>query len=198
MSGRTRQSLQNKELNQAWEQIKANLRNGGKLEAYLQFELLEQFPQLMECRGLWSEHMNWNMMPGLFKRMPGLPTLIVKSLIWNKWCKEPCAQWEPSQLAGDLWSGVALVICYRQYQDLPNDNLWDQMVISMTLIYVPEHWQLASFQESSYLINAAWMEGDIRGMISLTRVHKKAPISPGYQIPGVQATHDNNSTHPCR
>ena len=42
------------------------------------------------------------------------------------------------------------------------------MVVSMTLAYVPEHWQLASFQESSYLINTARDHGDPQGMISLT------------------------------
>ena len=130
----------------------------------------------MEPRGLQPEHMNWNMMSRLFKRMLGLPTLIVKPLVWDKWCEDPCAQWEPSQLAGDFWPGVALAICYSQYQDLPNDNLQDQMVVSMTLIYIPEHWQLASFQESSYVINTAQEAGDTRGMISLTWVHKKAPF----------------------
>ena len=108
--------------------------------------------------------------------MPGLPTLIVKLLIWDRWCKEPCTQWEPTQLPGDFWAGVALVICYSKYQDLPKDNLRDQMAISMTLTYVLEHWPLASFQKSSYVINAARDTGDPQGMISLTRVHKKAPF----------------------
>ena len=48
----------------------------------------------------------------------------------------------------------------------------------MTLAYIPEHWQLASFQESSYVINTVWEHGDPQGMISLTRVHKKAPFLP--------------------
>ena len=46
----------------------------------------------------------------------------------------------------------------------------------MTLTYVPEHWQLASFQESSYVVNTAREHGDPQGMISLTQVHKKAPF----------------------
>ena len=49
------------------------------------------------------------------------------------------------------------------------------MAISMTLAYVPEHWPLASFEESSHIINAVWAEGDLAGMISLTRLHRKAP-----------------------
>ena len=52
------------------------------------------------------------------------------------------------------------------------------MAISMTLTYVPEHWPLASFEESSHVINAVWAEGDLAGMISLTRLHKKAPYLP--------------------
>ena len=52
------------------------------------------------------------------------------------------------------------------------------MAISMTLAYVPEHWPLASFQESSHVINVVWAEGDLVGMISLTRLHKKAPNLP--------------------
>ena len=46
----------------------------------------------------------------------------------------------------------------------------------MTLAYVLEHWQLASFHESSHVIYAVWATGDLEGMISLTRVHKKAPF----------------------
>ena len=145
------------ELNGAWAQIKSNLQEGSVPEVYLQFKLRKQFPQLMEPGGLRPEHMNRNMMPGLYKRMPGLPTLTVKPMIWEKWCKEPYTLWEPTQLAGDFWEGVALVICYSKHHDLPKgkDNPWSQMVISMTLAYIPEHWQLASFQESSHIINAA-------------------------------------------
>ena len=141
MSTRTRKSMQHDELNRAYDQIKSNLRKWGVPEVYLQFELLKQFPQLMEPDGLWPEHMNWNIMSGLYKRTPGLPTLTVKPLVWEKWCKEPYTQWEPTQLPGHFQPGVALVICYSKYHDLPKDkdNLRDQMVVSMTLTYVLEH-----------------------------------------------------------
>ena len=52
MSGLTQRSMLHDELNQAWDQIKTNLRRGSIPEVYLQFELLEQFPQLMEPGGL--------------------------------------------------------------------------------------------------------------------------------------------------
>ena len=52
------------------------------------------------------------------------------------------------------------------------------MAISMTLAYIPEHWPLASFEESSHIINAVRAEGDLAGMISLIRLHKKAPYLP--------------------
>ena len=110
--------------------------------------------------------MNWNMMPGLFKRTPGLPTLTVKPQIWDKWCKEPYTLWEPTQLARDFRPGVALVICYSRHHDLPKGRDKDaprsQMAISMTLAYVPEHWPLASFQESSHIINAVWAKGGLQ------------------------------------
>ena len=90
--------------------------------------------------------------------------------------------WEPTQLAGDFWPGVALVICYSRHHDLPKGKDKDaprsQMIISMTLTYVLEHWPLASFKESSHIINAVQAEGDLVGMISLTWLHKKAPYLP--------------------
>ena len=145
----------------------------------------------MEPRGLQPEHMIWNMVPRLFKRMLGLPTLIVKLLVWEKWCKEPCIQWEPTQLPGDFWAGMALVMYYSKYQDLPKDNLWDQMLVSMTLTYILEHWPLTFLQESSYVINGTRDAGDPQGMISLIWVHKKAPflLDVSYQW----STHDNSS-----
>ena len=46
---RTWHSAKTEELTQQFfEQIEANIRNGGKPEVYLQIALLEQFPQLME------------------------------------------------------------------------------------------------------------------------------------------------------
>ena len=67
MSGQTWRSMLHDEINRAWDQIKINLRKGSILEVYLQFELLEQFPQLMEPGRLQPKYMNWNMMPGLYK-----------------------------------------------------------------------------------------------------------------------------------
>ena len=90
--------------------------------------------------------------------------------------------WKPTQLAGDFRPGVALVICYSRHHDLPKGKDKDaprsQMTISMTLAYFPEHWPLASFEESSHVINAVWAEGNLAGMVSLTRLHKKAPYLP--------------------
>ena len=87
-----------------------------------------------------------------------------------------------------------MVICYSRHHDLPKgkdkDAPQSQMAISMTLVYVPEHWPLASFKESSHVINAVRAEGDLAGMISLTRLDKKAPYLPdvSYQEYGQHMT----------
>ena len=73
--------MQNNELNWAWGQLKDSLRKGSKLEICLTFELLDKVPQLMDSGGLQAENMDWNMTPGLFTRMPGLPTMIVRPLV---------------------------------------------------------------------------------------------------------------------
>ena len=90
--------------------------------------------------------------------------------------------WESTQLAGDFRPGIALVICYSRHHDLPKgkdkDTPQSQMAISMTLAYVLEHWPLASFQESSHIINAVQAKGDLAGMISLTQLYKKVPYLP--------------------
>ena len=64
------------------------------------------------------------------------------------------------------------------------------MAISMTLAYVLEHWPLASFEESSHIINAVRAKGDLVGMVSLTQLHKKAPYLPdiSYQEYGQHMT----------
>ena len=58
-----------------------------------------------------------------YKKPLGLPNLTVNPRVWAKCCEEPSAQWEPTQLTGDFWLGVALAICYFQYQNLPQDKL---------------------------------------------------------------------------
>ena len=127
---------------------------------------------------MWSDTMNWNMTPGLYKRTPGLPTLIVNQRVWSKWCNESCTQWKLNQLAGNFSLGMALVICRTPYHDHPNKKLREQMVISMAVVYVPEHWHLASFTETSFVINPAREKEDTQGMISMTRLHKKAQFYP--------------------
>ena len=111
--------MQNDELNRAWGQLKDSLQKENKPKTCLTFELLEKVPQLMDSGGLWVENMDWNMMLRLFTRMPGLPTMIVRPLVWEKWCEEPCAQWEPTQENKDFCLRVALVICYSKFQNLP-------------------------------------------------------------------------------
>ena len=63
-------------------------------------------------------------------------------------------------------------------------------MVSLTLAYVLEHWQLPSFQESSYVINTAREHGDPQGVISLTWVNKEAPFLPdiGYREHGLHMT----------
>ena len=120
--------------------------------------------------------MQWNHTPGLFKRIPTLPSLTVKPVIWDKWCDRACAYWEPSQEPDDFRPGIALVVCYSPFQDLPQDNLRDKKTISMSLVYIPEHWILPSFMEAAYVVNRARNAKDIRGMMSLARIHKRSPF----------------------
>ena len=176
---RTWRSAKTEELaHQALEQIEKNIQNGNKLEVYLQFSLLEDFPLLMEPGTLCSECMQWNHTPGLFKRIPTLPSLMVKPVIWDKWCDGACAYWEPSQEPDDFCPRIALVVCYSPFQDLPQDNLWDKKTISMSLVYVLEHWILPSYMEAAYMVNRAWDAKDSRGMMSLARIHKRSPFYP--------------------
>ena len=120
--------------------------------------------------------MKWKSTPRLFKRIPTLPTLMVKPTIWDKWCDGACAYWEPTQLAEDFHPGVALVVCYSPYQDLPQDSLREKKTISLSVVYIPEHWILPSFGEAAYVVNHAWDAKDPLGMMSLAQIHKKSPF----------------------
>ena len=122
--------------------------------------------------------MKWNSTPGLFKRIPTLPTLTVKPTIWDKWCDRSCAYWEPTQLPEDFRPRVALVVCYSPYQDLLQDNLQEKKTISLSLVYVPEHWLLLSLEEAAYMVNHAQDAKDSLGMMCLARIHKKSPFYP--------------------
>ena len=177
LTQRTRRSAKTEELaHQALEQIEKNIRNANKPEVYLQFSLLEDFPLLMEPGTLCSECMQWNHTPGLFKKILMLPSLTVKPVIWEKWCDGACAYREPSQEPDDFRPGIALVVCYSPFQDLPQDNLRDKKTISMSLVYIPEHWILPSFMEAAYVVNRARDAKDSRGMMSLAWIHKRSPF----------------------
>ena len=122
--------------------------------------------------------MQWNNTTGLFKRILSLPTLTVKPVIWDKWCDRPCAYWEPTQQPEDFRPGIALVVCYSPFQDLPQDNLRDKKTISMSLVYISEHWILPSFIEEAYVVNHTRDAKDPRGMVSLAWIHKRSPFYP--------------------
>ena len=118
--------------------------------------------------------MKWNNTPGLFKRIPTLPTLMVKPTIWDKWCDGACAYWEPTQLAKDFCPGVALIVCYSPYQDLPQNSLREKKTISLSVVYVLEHWILLSFSKAAYVVNHARDAKDSLGMMFLAWIHKKS------------------------
>ena len=132
----------------------------------------------MEPGNLRPETMRWKSTPGLFKRIPTLPTLTVKPTIWDKWCDGNCAFWEPTQLAEDFRPGVALVVYYSPYQDLLQDSLREKKTISLSVVYVPEHWILPSFGEAAYVVNHTRDAKDPLGMMSLAWLHKKSPFYP--------------------
>ena len=116
--------------------------------------------------------------PRALQKDPDITFITVKPVIWDKWCDGPCAYWEPSQEPDDFRPRIALVVCYSPFQDLPQDNLRDKKTISMSLVYVPEHWILPSFMEAAYVVNRAQDAKDIRGMMSLARIHKRSPFYP--------------------
>ena len=132
--------------------------------------------------------MKWKSTPGLFKRILTLPTLMVKPTIWDKWCDRNCTYWEPTQLAEDFHPGVALVVCYSPYQDLPQDSLREKKTISLSVVYIPDHYRkaislratriLLSFSEATYVVNHTRDAKDPLGMMSLARIHKKSPFYP--------------------
>ena len=122
--------------------------------------------------------MKWKNTPGLFKRILTLPTLTVKPTIWDKWCDGACTYWEPTQLTKDFCPRVALIVCYSPYQDLLQDSLWEKKTISLSLVYILEHWLLPSFREAAYVVNYAQDAKDSLGMMSLARIHKKSPFYP--------------------
>ena len=130
----------------------------------------------MEPGTLCSECMQWNHTPRPLKSIPTLPSLTVKPVILEKWCDRPCAYWEPSQELDDFHPGIALVVCYSPFQDLPQDNLQDKKTISMSLVYIPEHWILPSFMEAAYIVNCAQDAKDPRGMMSLAQIQKRSPF----------------------
>ena len=173
---KTWKSIQTAELAHAWAQVEENHRGGGKPEWYLQFDFLQQYPQLMEAGGLRLATMNWNMTPGLFKWTLGLPTIVVPPKVWLKWTEPNNTQWEPNEHAGNFWPGIALVVCRTPYYGHCQENLWQHMVTSMAVVYIPEDWTLASFTEMAFMINK--VKEDTQGVLSLTRLHKDTKFYP--------------------
>ena len=102
----------------------------------------------------------------------------MKPAIWDKWCDGSCAYWEPTQKPEDFCPGVALVVCYSPYQDLLQDNLREKKTISLSLVYVPEHWLLPSLEEAAYVVDHARDAKDPLGMMSLAQIHKRSPFYP--------------------
>ena len=52
-------------------------------------------------------------------------------------------------MAEDFCPGVALIVCYSPYQDLLQDSLREKKTISLSVVYVPDHWILLSFSEAA-------------------------------------------------
>ena len=79
-------------------------------------------------------------------------------------------------MAEDFRPRVALIVYYSPYQDLLQDSLREKKTISLSVMYVPEHWILPSFGEAAYVVNHTQDAKDSLGMMSLARIHEKSPF----------------------
>ena len=67
---------------------------------------------------------------------------------------------------------------YSQALQKDPNNLQEKKTISMSLVYIPEHWVLPSFMEAAYMVNCAQDAKDPRGMMSLAWINKRSPFYP--------------------
>ena len=136
---KTWSNVKTEELACAWVHVAENCWHGGKPERYLQFKVLEKCPNFMEAGAL---RMDWNMLPGLYQWIPGIPTMVVSSQVWYKWTETINTHWKPLNDARNFWQDIALVVCWTPFHDHPIVKERNKMVVSMAVAYVPESWPL--------------------------------------------------------
>ena len=110
------------------------------------FDVLEQYPMVMEPDALW---LDWNMVPGLYQWFPSISTVTITSKVGHNWVNTYKTHWEPSNAPGKFHRGIALVVWWTLFHDHSSPKERDKPVILLAVAHMPESWNLPSFYRDS-------------------------------------------------
>ena len=116
-------------------------------ETYVTYEFLEKHPRAMEPGYL---SLNWNHIPGLFRRKTYLRTLVIAPADLDMLCDPANLKkyWEPDDVPEHFHTTLALAFVRDKFHDCVNTSRAQEMVVSVAVVRKPAQRSAMTFAQA--------------------------------------------------
>ena len=152
----------------------SGFRGGQWPESYVTHEFLTKHPRAMEPGYL---SLNWNHIPGLFRRKDYIRTLVIPPADLERLC-DPAnlkAYWEPDDVPEHFHTTLALAFVKDKFHDCADESRRQDMAVSVSVVRKPAQSSAMSFEQA-----AAELKNDTERTATLLLVwlHRDSDMFP--------------------
>ena len=151
----------------AFEEVAEFFRAGIQLAVFLTHSFLQNHPILLEEGNLT---VNWDQIPGLYRRTDKLLTVSVTDKQWEKWGRSGgWTAWEPDTQPQNFFPNMAMVVCKGAFHDAQDPKLQTMVGHFISIAWVPDCVQLLPFEQLWEAFNGYTDAATAVGLVQLHR-----------------------------
>ena len=151
----------------AFEEVAEFFRAGTHPAIFLTHSFLQNHPILLE-EGYLT--VNWDWIPGLYRRTDKLLTVSVTDKQWDKWGRSGgWAAWELDTKPKNFFPNMAMVVCKGAFHDAQDPKLQTTVGHFISIARVPDCVQLLPFEQLQEAFNSYTAAATAVGLVQLHR-----------------------------
>ena len=143
-------------------------------ESYVDYEFLSKHPRAMEPGYLF---LNWNHVPGMFRRKEYIRTLVIPAADLERLCDPANLKkyWEPDDDPDNFHTTLALAFVKDKFYDCPDESRRQEMAVSVAVVRKPAQKRAMAFEQA-----AAELKNDTErtSTLLLVRLHRHSDMFP--------------------
>ena len=152
----------------------SGFRGGQWPESYVTYEFLQKYPRAMEPGYL---SLNWNHIPGLFRRKDYIRTLVIPPADLDRLCDPANLKkyWEPDDMPEHFHTTLALAFVKDKFHDCPDETRHQEMVVSVAVVHKPAQKSAMAFEQAALELKS---ELERTSTLLLVWLHRDSDMFP--------------------